>query len=439
MRDYPGSKMSDACPICLLAPGAPRVAIGLHPRAVTLLASSVISTSTCPPTLPGIQAGASDACTINHTNSSHQYKMGGFTVSDAAAASAVRKHPASTQATLAVRESAAAEKLWRTRAAGEAPNKASKPRCLPSLDTATPETSHSGDNTAIARGVAFSPATCATGGVPFNEGRPVVGSSSRRDACVIYVLQCEQGKYYVGRAATREACDERWQRHKSGRGAVWTRMYRPIRIIETFESDNWHEELTVARYMAQYGQDNVRGGMFSQPDLTDEQRRQILTWTRSVQDACFRCGAMDHFASMCPNAAQTQPHIAPQESVRVERRARIQRFEQRRSRSRSRSADRDQQRLRTRSPQSVQIDHQPWPSGCSRCGRTSHHQSECFAVTDVSGAHIDSEGEDESEDEDDSEDEDEEVAVDLVCYRCGRPGHLRSQCCAWTHSSGRRL
>ena len=44
----------------------------------------------------------------------------------------------------------------------------------------------------------------------------------------IYILQLEQGKYYVGKASD---VLKRYKDHQNGTGAAWTSLYKPISII----------------------------------------------------------------------------------------------------------------------------------------------------------------------------------------------------------------
>jgi predicted GIY-YIG superfamily endonuclease len=82
----------------------------------------------------------------------------------------------------------------------------------------------------------------------------------------LYVLRCEQGKYYIG--ITSSTPEKRFQQHVSGfAGAAWTQKYKPIEIfykdsLGYLATDRAKEfENKVAReYIKKYGIENVRGG-----------------------------------------------------------------------------------------------------------------------------------------------------------------------------------
>ena len=76
---------------------------------------------------------------------------------------------------------------------------------------------------------------------------------------LIYVLECEEGKYYIGITLD---FNKRLAQHLAGKGAQWTRLYRPLRVVEIV-----HDNATLAmenevtnRYITQYGAENVKGG-----------------------------------------------------------------------------------------------------------------------------------------------------------------------------------
>lgn len=82
----------------------------------------------------------------------------------------------------------------------------------------------------------------------------------------LYILQLEEGKYYIG--ITSKTPQERFHEHRNGFcGAEWTKLYKPIRIeqtkdlgITTYERAELFENKVVREYIKKYGLDNVRGG-----------------------------------------------------------------------------------------------------------------------------------------------------------------------------------
>lgn len=81
----------------------------------------------------------------------------------------------------------------------------------------------------------------------------------------IYVLQCENNKYYVGSTKYRE---KRYGEHFSKRGgSAWTRVNRPLLVKDEFRRIPKRfvlglEAQVTADYMLRYGIHNVRGAMF---------------------------------------------------------------------------------------------------------------------------------------------------------------------------------
>lgn len=87
---------------------------------------------------------------------------------------------------------------------------------------------------------------------------------------VIYVLQLENNKWYVGSTTN---LDRRIQEHKSGRGSEWTKLHRFISLYSEEEMvDPLEEDLVVKMTMREHGIDNVRGGSYSNIKLTARQR-----------------------------------------------------------------------------------------------------------------------------------------------------------------------
>jgi hypothetical protein len=123
-------------------------------------------------------------------------------------------------------------------------------------------------------------------------------TESNDDKITVYVLQCQNNKFYVGKTDDLEA---RFFQHKNGNGSAWTRLHKPIRIIETKTSgDNFDEDRITIKYMELHGIDNVRGGSFSKIILDPSEIEVLTKMIRSKSDQCFHCGSSDHFISSCP-------------------------------------------------------------------------------------------------------------------------------------------
>lgn len=85
----------------------------------------------------------------------------------------------------------------------------------------------------------------------------------------IYVLNLESNKYYVGK--TRKTITDRFKEHVEGEGAVFTKKYKPVKIIKSFKMNNdFDEDLQILELMEQYGIENVRGGAFASDFLSEK-------------------------------------------------------------------------------------------------------------------------------------------------------------------------
>jgi len=114
---------------------------------------------------------------------------------------------------------------------------------------------------------------------------------------VVYLLRLEQGKYYVGRTDNME---NRWRAHKTGKGSLWTKKYRPLEILNTYQSKNpFEEDKYTKECMALYGIDNVRGGSYVRDILDLDAKRLIQKEIWAAKDCCVRCGRNSHFVKEC--------------------------------------------------------------------------------------------------------------------------------------------
>ena len=89
-------------------------------------------------------------------------------------------------------------------------------------------------------------------------------STDVRDVSYVYVLECENGCFYVG--STKDIVS-RWEEHTSSRGgSKWTSIYKPVRISHIEKVSNVHatglELRLTAEHMLKHGVNRVRGAMW---------------------------------------------------------------------------------------------------------------------------------------------------------------------------------
>lgn len=88
----------------------------------------------------------------------------------------------------------------------------------------------------------------------------------------LYALLLEGDKYYVGLTARRDV-RKRFNEHIEGKGAKWTKIYKPVEILEVrelgkiTESEACKKENVMAlEYIALYGHEHARGGKWCMVD-----------------------------------------------------------------------------------------------------------------------------------------------------------------------------
>eukprot|EP00804_Cyclotella_cryptica_P020645 CCRYP_003467-RA/>CCRYP_003467-RA protein AED:0.32 eAED:0.32 QI:0/-1/0/1/-1/1/1/0/296 len=154
---------------------------------------------------------------------------------------------------------------------------------------------------------------------------------TRIERCTVYVLELENGKYYVGSTTNRK---RRIQEHINRRGSKWTREHKPIRVLREYRRIPSKyilgmESRITAELMLEFGVNNVRGSMFCGTrefnmgdidaltkfighynDLNYRKVHVRLSQTlpavpnktkKSNNGTCFCCGKYGHFAANCPD------------------------------------------------------------------------------------------------------------------------------------------
>ena len=81
----------------------------------------------------------------------------------------------------------------------------------------------------------------------------------------VYVWELEEGKYYVGYS---ENLSSRLEQHTTGDGAVWTKKYKPISILEIVRGNKDVEKAKTLEYMKLKGFENVRGAGYCKTEYS---------------------------------------------------------------------------------------------------------------------------------------------------------------------------
>ncbi len=180
----------------------------------------------------------------------------------------------------------------------------------------------------------------------------------------IYVLECMDGKYYVGRTGN---LDKRLELHSSGRGSFWTRKYPMKSVVEVLKNaDKFDEDKYVLKYMDKYGVDNVRGGSYSQMVLNNDLQKCIQRHFITANNLCYICGGKGHLIRECPD----NPKNARLLNNLEERR----KFSEEPPRKKIKVED-----------ISFSFDSEAL---CNRCGRTGHYAEQCFSKKHFNGEKI---------------------------------------------------
>ena len=83
----------------------------------------------------------------------------------------------------------------------------------------------------------------------------------------VYILELENDKYYVGYT---ENFDSRMISHFGGNGSKWTKIHRPLNILEVSRGGKNDEDKKTIDMMIKYGYQNVRGGRYCKCEMLKE-------------------------------------------------------------------------------------------------------------------------------------------------------------------------
>ena len=133
----------------------------------------------------------------------------------------------------------------------------------------------------------------------------------------IYVLECEDGNVYVGKTTKGE---KRLKQHIAGRGAEWTKMHKPKRVMQYYTNATDADERKVTNLMIKkYGAKRVRGAGLTKRKMTKKEidnlnkkvgfttantsrkspTRSTTVSKRTKTYTCGRCGRQGHNRTQC--------------------------------------------------------------------------------------------------------------------------------------------
>lgn len=110
----------------------------------------------------------------------------------------------------------------------------------------------------------------------------------------IFILKLENNKYYIGRTDKQEFNLEDYNNN-----IQWTQINKPLVLLESIETDNpFDEDKYTKYYMDIFGIDNVRGSIYNEIILNDNDKKFILKEIHKTK-LCQNCGQDNHNIENC--------------------------------------------------------------------------------------------------------------------------------------------
>lgn len=115
----------------------------------------------------------------------------------------------------------------------------------------------------------------------------------------VYILKCKDDCYYIGKTTGSyfKVIDD----HFKGLGCEWTKVHKPIRLeILRHFCDEKDDDFYTRLFIEKYGIDKVRGGSYSQLELSEQQICEISHHPIDIHLTCYQCHMKGHKRHLCP-------------------------------------------------------------------------------------------------------------------------------------------
>ncbi len=113
----------------------------------------------------------------------------------------------------------------------------------------------------------------------------------------IFVLKLKNNKYFVGNTKEEKFILEE---HFKSSDFEWTQKYEPICVQEIIKNIDFSDiNKYVFEYMAEYGVINVRGGDYSNIKINEIKKSKLHNLLNHDQKYCYICGNENHISDNC--------------------------------------------------------------------------------------------------------------------------------------------